>query len=491
MSTIRVGILTRSEVRVIFNGKYSCEGNMYEGEHILKEAGVYTPSSEDCTFDLCDVTIGIDFHWERNETQRFKGSLEILLAEDGKFTAVNILDIEEYLKSVISSEMSATSHIELLKAHAVISRSWAMCKIQRSLQGKAFASYNTEDKHICWYGSEPHIGFDVCADDHCQRYQGLRAKDHKNAIKAVQETKGEVLCQLGISVQTSGETSLLELSRVKPEITSEASNFRSEELGVICDARFYKCCGGVTEEFETCWEDTHFDYLVRVEDFPKERKVEKGDVLVTNREQRRNSTEEEDANRSLRQCFDKAQQPAQGPINLTTEEGARAWIMSSPEAFCNTNDKKILSQVLNDYDQETIDFYRWKVVYSQEELTALVARHAPQLGKIIDLIPLKRGVSGRIYELKIVGENESIIIGKELEIRKWLSNSHLYSSAFVVEKEGNTFTLYGAGWGHGVGLCQIGAAVMAEKGYTYKEILAHYYPNTEIQLGILVQTESK
>jgi SpoIID/LytB domain protein len=193
-----------------------------------------------------------------------------------------------------------------------------------------------------------------------------------------------------------------------------------------------------------------------VEDFPKER--------------RKDLTTEENANRALRQ--------AQGPMNLTTEEGAREWILSSPEAFCNTNDKKILSQVLNDYDQETIDFYRWKVVYSQEELTALVARHAPQLGKIIDLIPLKRGVSGRIYELKIVGENESIIIGKELEIRKWLSNSHLYSSAFVVEKDGDTFTLYGAGWGHGVGLCQIGAAVMAEKGYTYKEILAHYYPNT-------------
>ena len=445
MNTIRVGILTRSEVKVIFNGKYNCGEVVFEGEHTLSETGVYSPTSEDCTFDLCDVTIGIDFHWERNETQRFKGSLEILLAEDGKFTAVNILDIEEYLKSVISSEMSATSHIELLKAHAVISRSWAMCKIQRSLQGKAFASYDTEDKHICWYGSEPHVGFDVCADDHCQRYQGLRAKDHKNAIKAVEDTKGEVLCQLGV---------------------------RSEELGVICDARYYKSCGGVTEEFETCWEDTHYDYLVKVVDAPKERKVEKGDVLVTDREQRRNSTEEEDANRSL--------SLSKGPINLTTEEGAREWILSSPEAFCNTNDKKILSQVLNDYDQETIDFYRWKVVYSQEELTALVARHAPQLGKIIDLIPLKRGVSGRIYELKIVGENESIIIGKELEIRKWLSNSHLYSSAFVVEKEGNTFTLYGAGWGHGVGLCQIGAAVMATKGYTYKEILAHYYPNTII-----------
>ncbi|MBR3872232.1 MAG: SpoIID/LytB domain-containing protein [Paludibacteraceae bacterium] len=420
MSTIRVGIYTRKEIRAVFHGEYKHGEEVVCGEKIICEAGWYVPLSEDCSFSLMDVTIGIDFHWERNETQTFKGSLEVMKAKKGELTAVNVLDIEDYLQSVISSEMSATSHMELLKAHAVISRSWALCKIQRSLKGSAFACHESEGKRICWYGSEPHEGFDVCADDHCQRYQGLRAKDHKNAIKAVNETKGEVLCQLGV---------------------------RSEELGVkeyvICDARFYKCCGGVTEQFETCWEDTHFDYLVKVEDFTKERRND-----------------------------------------LTTEEGAREWILSSPEAFCNTNDKQILSQVLNDYDQETIDFYRWKVVYSQDELTALVVRHAPQLGKIIDLIPLKRGVSGRIYELKIVGENDSIIIGKELEIRKWLSNSHLYSSAFVIEKDSNTFTLHGAGWGHGVGLCQIGAAVMATKGYTYKEILAHYYPNTEIKLGI-------
>ena len=423
MNSIRVGIYTRKEIRAVFHGEYKHGEEVISGEKEICEAGWYVPMSEDCSFSLMDVTIGIDFHWERNETQTFKGSLEVMRAKNGELTAVNVLDIEDYLQSVISSEMSATSHMELLKAHAVISRSWALCKIQRSLEGSAFACQESEGKRICWYGSEPHEGFDVCADDHCQRYQGLRAKDHKNAIKAVQETQGEVLCQLGV---------------------------RSEELGVkeyeICDARFYKCCGGVTEQFETCWEDTHLDYLVKVED--------------------------NDANRSL--------SLSRGPMNLTTEEGARAWILSSPDAFCNTSDKKILSQVLNDYDQETIDFYRWKVVYSQDELTALVARHAPQLGKIIDLIPLKRGVSGRIYELNVVGENGSIIIGKELEIRKWLSNSHLYSSAFVVEKEGETFILYGAGWGHGVGLCQIGAAVMAEKGYTYQQILAHYYPNTII-----------
>ena len=419
MSNIRVGIYTRKEIRAVFHGEYKHGEEVICGEKEICEAGWYIPMSEDCSFSLMDVTIGIDFHWERNETQTFKGSLEVMKAKNGELTAVNVLDIEDYLQSVISSEMSATSHMELLKAHAVISRSWALCKIQRSLEGSAFACQESEGKRICWYGSEPHEGFDVCADDHCQRYQGLRAKDHKNAVKAVKETKGLILAYK--------ENPTPNFSLLTPNSDYE-----------ICDARFYKCCGGVTEEFETCWEDTHFDYLVKVED--------KGSATQS--------------------------------LDLTTEEGAREWILSSPEAFCNTNDKKILSQVLNDYDQETIDFYRWKVVYSQDELTTLVARHAPQLGKIIDLIPLKRGVSGRIYELKIVGENENIIIGKELEIRKWLSNSHLYSSAFVVEKDDNTFTLYGAGWGHGVGLCQIGAAVMAEKGYTYKEILAHYYPNT-------------
>ena len=441
MNNIRVGIYTRERIRAVFHGEYKHGEEVISGEKEICEAGWYIPMSEDCSFSLMDVTIGIDFHWERNETQRFKGSLEILPTEGGKFTAVNILDIEEYLKSVISSEMSATSHIELLKAHAVISRSWAMCKIQRSLQGKAFAVQDTEDKHICWYGSEPHVGFDVCADDHCQRYQGLRAKDHKNAVTAVNETRSEIL--------------------VTNPSTGSGTEFE------ICDARYYKSCGGVTEEFKTCWEDTHHDYLVKVEDFPKER--------------RNNLTTEENANRALRQCFDKAQQPAQGPINLTTEEGARAWIMSSPEAFCNTNDKKILSQVLNDYDQETIDFYRWKVTYSTKELSELILKKSGiDFGEIIDLIPLKRGVSGRIYELKVVGSKKTLTIGKELEIRKWLSESHLYSSAFIVEKSADTFTLYGAGWGHGVGLCQIGAAVMATKGYTYKEILAHYYPNTII-----------
>ena len=465
MSNIRVGIFTRKEIKVVFHGKYSFGGTVLEGEHTLTQAGVYTPTAENCSFDLCEVTIGIDFHWERNETQTFKGSLEILQQADGLFTAINVLDIEDYLQSVISSEMSATSHIELLKAHAVISRSWALCKIQRSQQASAFALEETADKRICWYGSEPHQGFDVCADDHCQRYQGLRAKDHKNAIKAVQETQGEVLAcpveAFSLSVNNTSTGSATEgnsnrsLSLSKGPINTDCSNQRinasTHQQLEICDARFYKCCGGVTEEFETCWEDKHHNYLVKVVD---------RDFTGTSTG---SATEE---------------------LDLTTEEGARQWILSSPDAFCNTSDKKILSQVLNDYDQETIDFYRWKVTYSQKELSQLIRKKSGiDFGDILALEPLKRGVSGRIYELKIVGSKKTLIVGKELEIRKWLSESHLYSSAFVIEKENDTFTLYGAGWGHGVGLCQIGAAVMAEKGYTYQEILAHYYPNTIIAVG--------
>ncbi len=453
MSTIRVGIYTRKEIRAVFHGEYKHGEEVVCGEKVICEAGWYIPTSEDCSFSLMDVTIGIDFHWERNETQTFKGSLEVMKTKNGELTAVNVLDIEDYLQSVISSEMSATSHMELLKAHAVISRSWALCKIQRSLQASAFACQESEGKRICWYGSEPHEGFDVCADDHCQRYQGLRAKDHKNAIKAVNETKGEVLCELEMRNEdvllNVSEKLGINFSKQVNKSTNQINESTNQQL-IICDARFYKCCGGVTEEFETCWEDTHHDYLVRVIDATHKRIVEKGE--------RRNIT-----------------------LDLTKEENAREWIMSSPEAFCNTNDKKILSQVLNDYDQETIDFYRWKVTYSQKELSELIRKKSSiNFGEIIELLPIKRGVSGRIYELKIVGTKKTLTIGKELEIRKWLSESHLYSSAFVVEKEGDTFTLYGAGWGHGVGLCQIGAAVMAEKGYTYREILAHYYPNTQI-----------
>ena len=386
----------------------------------------FTPQQDTSSFfELQDVTIGINFHWERKEVQRFKGELKIIV-EDDRLTAINIIPIEDYLTSVISSEMSATASLELLKAHAVISRSWLLNKLKVA-NGKLkvimhpdntanFELSTLPSQLIKWYDHEAHKNFDVCADDHCQRYQGITRTSTPQAIEAVFATRGEVLMY----------------------------------EGEICDARFSKCCGGAFEEFQTCWENVKHPYLIGQRDSKTETRLP----------------------------------------DLTKEVEADKWIRTSPAAFCNTHNKQVLSQVLNNYDQETTDFYRWRVCYSQQELSELIhKRSGIEFGKIIDLIPVERGTSGRLVRLKIVGTLRTLIIGKELEIRRTLSSSHLYSSAFVVDKEykedekeiPSRFILTGSGWGHGVGLCQIGAAVMGEQGYKYKEILSHYYPGSAIE----------
>lgn len=386
----------------------------------------FTPQQDTSSFfELQDVTIGINFHWERKEVQRFKGELKIIV-EDDRLTAINIIPIEDYLTSVISSEMSATASLELLKAHAVISRSWLLNKLKVA-NGKLkvimhpdntanFELSTLPSQLIKWYDHEAHKNFDVCADDHCQRYQGITRTSTPQAIEAVFATRGEALMY----------------------------------EGEICDARFSKCCGGAFEEFQNCWENVKHPYLIGQRDSKTETRLP----------------------------------------DLTKEVEADKWIRTSPAAFCNTHNKQVLSQVLNNYDQETTDFYRWRVCYSQQELSELIhKRSGIEFGKIIDLIPVERGTSGRLVRLKIVGTLRTLIIGKELEIRRTLSSSHLYSSAFVVDKEykedekeiPSRFILTGSGWGHGVGLCQIGAAVMGEQGYKYKEILSHYYPGSAIE----------
>lgn len=386
----------------------------------------FTPQQDTSSFfELQDVTIGINFHWERKEVQRFKGELKIIV-EDDRLTAINIIPIEDYLTSVISSEMSATASLELLKAHAVISRSWLLNKLKVA-NGKLkvimhpdntanFELSTLPSQLIKWYDHEAHKNFDVCADDHCQRYQGITRTSTPQAIEAVFATRGEVLMY----------------------------------EGEICDALFSKCCGGAFEEFQNCWENVKHPYLIGQRDSKTETRLP----------------------------------------DLTKEVEADKWIRTSPAAFCNTHNKQVLSQVLNNYDQETTDFYRWRVCYSQQELSELIhKRSGIEFGKIIDLIPVERGTSGRLVRLKIVGTLRTLIIGKELEIRRTLSSSHLYSSAFVVDKEykedekeiPSRFILTGSGWGHGVGLCQIGAAVMGEQGYKYKEILSHYYPGSAIE----------
>ncbi len=430
---IKVGIMSAAEVHFTLDGQYNVLNKTISGSQVATTDGnviiwngenydqlEFVPVDEvTASFELQDVTIGVNFHWERKETQRFKGALR-LIVEHGKITPVNILGVEDYLLSVISSEMSAKASLELLKAHAVISRSWLLAQIDKNKRiessgEKYVAAENIEGEMIKWYDREDHVNFDVCADDHCQRYQGITRASTPQVAKAIEATRGQVLMD--------GEN--------------------------LCDARFSKCCGGVYEEFENCWEPVHYNYLVA----------------------RRDGVNELDF------------------PNLTVEKNAQEWILSRPEAHCNTADAEILSQVLNNYDQETTDFYRWTVTYTQDEITKLVKeRSGMDYGNIVDLVPIARGTSGRLYKLKIVGTKQTLIIGKELEIRRTLSPSHLYSSAFVVEKGENdanglpsSFTLKGAGWGHGVGLCQIGAAVMGAKGYSYEQILLHYFIDAQIK----------
>lgn len=428
---ISVGIVNAQEIHFTLNARFLAKGETVSGNQqvsfeeggILWNGNVYreltfTPLDEDSSFSLYDVTIGINFHWERQETQSFIGTLKLVVYE-GKITAINILPAEDYLTSVISSEMNATSSLEFLKAHAVVSRSWLLAQIEKrkamsKKQGDFFSFVKTDTEYIRWYDREDHTIFDVCADDHCQRYQGITKATNQSVAEAVKATRGQVMMY----------------------------------KNSICDARFSKCCGGITEEFDTCWENKKYPYLTAVRD-------DKNDIAMP---------------------------------DLTIEEEADKWIRSTPDGFCNTHDKHILSQILNNYDQETTNFYRWKVRYTQEELAELIRTNTKcDYGQIIDLIPVERGKSGRISKLKIVGTLKTLIIGKELEIRRTLSDTHLFSSAFVVDKGPQQddvpawFELTGAGWGHGVGLCQIGAAVMGEKGYNYNDILLHYYKDADIR----------
>ncbi|MBR5061340.1 MAG: DUF4922 domain-containing protein [Prevotella sp.] len=421
--TVSVGIVSGQEIQFSLNTPYIAKGMELTGEQEVSfsEGGILwngnqyhelrlVPKSADGSFSLENVSIGVNFHWERKERQTFRGALRLVVEAD-RIYAINELPVEQYLESVISSEMKASSSLELLKAHAVISRSWLLAQMEKRRTnqegGNSFFSFiKKDDELIRWYDREDHTIFDVCADDHCQRYQGITKQTEPKVAAAVRATRGQVLL--------------------------------SE--GEICDARFSKCCGGVTEEYQYCWENISKPYLLSVRDG-------NGDFS-----------------------------------DLTQEDAARAWILDTPEAFCNTTDARVLSQVLNDYDRETADFYRWKVSYNQRELSELVSdKLKMDFGDIEELIPLERGKSGRISKLKIVGTKRTFTIGKELEIRRALSDTHLYSSAFVVERHGSRFDIIGAGWGHGVGLCQVGAAVMGEQGFKYEEILLHYYMNAEVK----------
>jgi stage II sporulation protein D len=434
---IHVGIIEHArEVRGIFNGMFELPTTIRlnadfsarvaddrvvlfdnDGIEVMKGEEILCRPLGGATFTLHEVTIGINFHWERKEDQTFEGSLRLLAAPDGTITVVNEISVEGYLKSVISSEMSAEAPLELLKAHAITSRSWLVAMLERQKNEKhvgvpARRGKESESEIVRWYDREDHTAFDVCADDHCQRYQGITKIISAKAREAIDATRGSFL----VSDQE------------------------------ICDARFYKACGGMTELFENAWEETSVPYLRSVSDW-------------------------------------ESSYPA-----VTSEQQAREWILSSPDAYCNTTDGEILRQILPSFDQETTDFFRWSVEYTRSELESIVtSRSGIDFGTIMDLVPLQRGPSGRIIRLKIVGTKKTIVVGKELEVRRWLSKSHLYSSAFVVDVERDSaqvptrFVLRGAGWGHGVGLCQIGAAVMAARGKKADQIVLHYFPGAHLQ----------
>lgn len=430
---IRVGILQCSKIEFSLAGRFTTtSGEVAEGDFIAEYAagkilfgGRYYDSlrfeaGEGSLFELKNVVIGKEFHWQQCRNERFEGDL-VIITDGEELVAINEIDLERYIYSVIASEMSATSFVELLKAHAVISRSWVLSAIGSATPSSAATFYtdrsDTDDPvYIRWYERDAHRLFDVCADDHCQRYQGIPSQKPHALREAIDSTAGEVLVY----------------------------------DGKICDARFSKCCGGYTERFSSCWAEVDYPYLTVLPDSDGSRL-----------------------------------QP------ITDEATARSFVLSSPDVFCNTADSNIIRQVFNDYDHSTESFFRWKVTYSVDEISEIIAsRSGIDFGSILDLVPVQRTASGRIVRLRIVGTRHTATIGKELEIRRWLSRTHLYSSAFVVDRDDcGSFVICGAGWGHGVGLCQIGAAVMAHKGYSYRSILRHYYPHTvvgNIKGGLLI-----
>jgi len=428
--TIKVGICDRyPEVRGRLNGIYRTNGACLSGEFSARPAAGGMVLSDACgrevlrgpeirlaaergaTFSLYNVTIGVRFHWERRQEQTFTGDLLLLPAEEGTVAAVNELPVEEYLAGVIAAEMSGEAPFEFLKAHAICSRSWLVAMLLRGRPEKGGGDRReAEDRQageiIRWYDREDHDLFDVCADDHCQRYQGIAGGGAGRAAEAVRATRGVFLVR----------------------------------NGEICDARYHKACGGLTEEFSTCWEERTVPYLTHVSD------------------------------------------SARPHAPIRTEADAERWILGCPDVYCRTEDRDLLTRILPAFDRETADFFRWRASYGREELEEILrAKAGIDFGVLGALTPLERGPSGRIRRLRIEGSKAAVTVGKELEIRRWLSPSHLKSSAFIVLAERSPagpptrFTLYGAGWGHGVGLCQIGAAVRAEKGFNGEEILGRYF----------------
>jgi len=366
---------------------------------------------------LAEVTIGGDFHWQRRERQEFPGALTLAADGEGALSAVNRVPLETYLECVIASEMRADAPLEFLKAHAVISRSWLLAQLAQKARPTFLPPERypvLAERRFRWTDRQSHSQFDVCADDHCQRYQGLGRLVRSEVSRAVAETRGQAL--LG------GRD--------------------------VCDTRFSKCCGGLSESFRNAWGDVNLPGLEPVRCLaPDGRRIP----------------------------------------DLTTEPTAREWIEGRPESFCHVRDPEVLRRILPDYDLETGHFYRWELSVDRPELEELIrAKAGWDPGELLELVPLQRGFSGRLVRLLLVGTRGRLVVGKELEIRRVLSPTHLFSSAFVATPEPGPggrprrFHFRGAGWGHGVGLCQVGAAAMACAGWRHEDILGHYFPGTSL-----------
>jgi SpoIID/LytB domain protein len=429
---IKVALLQNyNEARVAFNGRFlphdgcapdglfivRAEGGFVlledsSGKEIIRQKEILMTPEGDACFTVSDVKIGIDFHWQRTQEQSFRGKLLLSAVSESTFNLINKIHLEDYLESVISSEMSAAAPLEFLKAQAIVARSWLVRMLAKKKSARSSTQLRNDNEIVVWQDVNDHEGFDVCADDHCQRYQGITRIISENVREAIKQTRGIFLIY----------------------------------NGEICDARYYKSCGGQTEIFATAWEDINPGYLKNISD------------------------------------------AAEHHPPVCSEAEAEKWLKGRPQAFCDTTDKELLKNILPAFDQETPNFYRWQVIYTRKELEEIIQKKSGiDFGELKNMIPLERGPSGRIYKLKIEGSKKIVIVGKELEIRRWLSPSHLLSSAFIVSVERtaageiSSFIFTGGGWGHGVGLCQIGAAVMASKGFEAEEILAHYFTGAKLR----------
>lgn len=384
---INVGILTTGAPVLRPVGDYDIR--RLSDNQSEKDAVVYTPLHEDSRLSLLNLKIGKEFHWQQTVEALLPGTVKVRLSPAGEWQTINSLPLEKYLQCVIGSEMNPAAPEEFLKAHCIISRSWALGKIRRTHKAGGNDAMFSDNCISAWEDTADHSGFDVCSDDHCQRYQGLSDMPSK-IKKIVKDTEGMVL---------------------------------TDAEGNLADTRYSKCCGGKTELFSTCWQETDYPYLI-----------------------------------------------------------------SQIDPYCDLSSlsaqkrEKLLRDCFRRYDTSATISNEWELTVSRDEIRNRLSNlFGKETGDVIDMKVETRGLSGRAKGLLIKCESGDYHIGKELTIRRLLSKDCLRSSLFdITLLSDDNFRIKGKGWGHGVGLCQTGAARMALEGASFHEILSFYYPGTKI-----------